>query len=47
MGTSGGFAAEPVSNLIGGVACFVTMLVTLIPELWQNPVGIDKKQNIS
>lgn len=47
MGTNGVFAAEPVSNLIGGVACFGTMLITLMPELRQNPVGIDKKQNIS
>lgn len=33
LGISGVFAAEPVSNLIGGVACFGTMLVTLLPEL--------------
>lgn len=33
LGTSGVFAAEPVSNLVGGLACFITMLVTLLPEL--------------
>lgn len=33
LGTNGILAAEPVSNLIGGVACFVTMLITLMPEL--------------
>lgn len=33
LGTNGVFAAEPVSNLIGGTACFVTMLITLLPEL--------------
>lgn len=33
MGTGGVFAAEPVSNLIGGVACFGTMLATILPEL--------------
>ena len=33
LGTNGIFAAEPVSNLVGGVACFVTMLVTMMPEL--------------
>lgn len=33
MGTTGVFAAEPVSNLIGGLACFLTMLITLLPEL--------------
>lgn len=32
-GTSGIFMAEPISNLIGGGACFITMLVTLWPEL--------------
>ncbi|MBR0163596.1 MAG: MATE family efflux transporter [Lachnospiraceae bacterium] len=29
MGTDGVFRAEPVSNIIGGTACFVTMLFTL------------------
>lgn len=33
LGTTGVFAAEPVSNLIGGLACFLTMLVTVLPEL--------------
>lgn len=33
LGTNGVFAAEPVSNLVGGVACFGTMLVTVLPEL--------------
>lgn len=33
LGTHGVFAAEPVSNLIGGVACFGTMLVLMLPEL--------------
>lgn len=33
MGTDGVFMAEPISNLIGGLACFVTMLVTILPEL--------------
>lgn len=32
-GTSGVFMAEPVSNLIGGGACFITMLLTVWPEL--------------
>ena len=30
---SGVFAAEPISNTIGGTACFVTMLCTVLPEL--------------
>ncbi|MBO5620531.1 MAG: MATE family efflux transporter [Butyrivibrio sp.] len=29
MGTDGVFAAEPISNVIGGTACFVTMLFTV------------------
>ena len=33
MGTDGVFIAEPVSNVIGGLACFITMTVTMIPEL--------------
>ena len=33
MGTNGVFMAEPVSNVIGGSLCFVTMLVTILPEL--------------
>ena len=32
-GTEGIFMAEPVSNLIGGGACFLTMLITVWPEL--------------
>lgn len=33
MGTNGVFMAEPVSNVIGGSSCFITMLVTILPEL--------------
>lgn len=33
MGTKGVFMAEPVSNIIGGSLCFVTMLCTVLPEL--------------
>lgn len=33
MGTDGVFAAEPISNLLGGVACYGTMLVTIWPEM--------------
>ncbi len=29
MGTDGVFAAEPISNVIGGLACFITMLLTV------------------
>lgn len=33
MGTEGVFLAEPVSNVIGGSLCFITMLCTVLPEL--------------
>jgi Na+-driven multidrug efflux pump len=33
LGTTGVFLAEPVSNVIGGTACFVTMLLTVWREL--------------
>ncbi len=33
MGTDGVFMAEPISNVIGGLACFITMLATVWPEL--------------
>lgn len=33
MGTRGVFLAEPVSNVVGGSFCFITMLSTILPEL--------------
>lgn len=33
MGTDGVFLAEPVSNVIGGSLCFITMMCTVLPEL--------------
>ncbi len=33
LGTDGVFLAEPVSNLIGGLACFITMYVTVYRKL--------------
>lgn len=33
LGVRGIFLAEPVSNFVGGMACFGTMLVTVWPEL--------------
>ena len=33
MGTDGVFMAEPIYNVIGGSLCFLTMLVTVLPEL--------------
>ena len=33
MGVNGVFMAEPISNVIGGLACFITMAATVLPEL--------------
>jgi putative MATE family efflux protein len=33
LGTTGVFLAEPISNLLGGGACFLTMMFTIWPEL--------------
>jgi Na+-driven multidrug efflux pump len=33
LGVSGVFWAEPISNVIGGTLCFVTMMLTVLPEL--------------
>ena len=41
FGVDGVFIAEPVSNFIGGVACFVTMLIMIMPELKR----LEQKQN--
>lgn len=35
LGVDGVFLAEPISNLLGGTACFVTMVCTLWPQLRQ------------
>ena len=37
LGTDGVFLAEPVSNFIGGTACFVTMMLTVWPALRRHP----------
>lgn len=33
LGVTGVFLAEPISNFIGGAACFITMCATVLPEL--------------
>ncbi len=33
MGTRGVFMAEPISNVIGGLACYITMMLIVFPEL--------------
>ena len=37
LGTSGVFLAEPVSNFIGGAACFITMMLTVYRKLGKEP----------
>ncbi len=37
LGTSGVFLAEPVSNFIGGAACFITMMLTVYRRLGKEP----------
>ncbi len=38
-GINGVFMAEPVSNVIGGAACFATMMMTVMPELRRMEAG--------
>ncbi len=33
LGANGVFAAEPISNFLGGSACFIAMLLMIMPEL--------------
>jgi Na+-driven multidrug efflux pump len=35
----GVFIAEPISNFVGGTACFTVMLLTVLPELRQMKKG--------
>jgi Na+-driven multidrug efflux pump len=36
LGVDGVFLAEPISNLIGGIACFACMMTTVWPQLKKN-----------
>ena len=36
LGVKGVFLAEPTSNFIGGLACFITMIVVVLPEINNN-----------
>ena len=42
MGTNGVFAAEPISNFIGGIACFGTMLFTI----WLKLTKLQKQEAV-
>lgn len=46
MGAYGVFASEPVSNVIGGVACYTTMLVVVWRELKQPDRPLPSPSNI-
>lgn len=37
LGVNGVFLAEPISNFVGGIACYTTMLLTLWPQLRKDP----------
>lgn len=37
LGVKGVFLAEPISNVIGGLACYITMRLTVYKKLSQNP----------
>lgn len=37
LGVNGVFLAEPISNFVGGGACFVTMMLTVWPQLKHDP----------
>ena len=43
LGVNGVFAAEPVSNLIGGLACFITMLLTAYRRLGREEKRAESK----
>lgn len=37
LGVNGVFLAEPISNFVGGGACFITMMLTVWPQLKHDP----------
>ena len=39
LGVTGVFLAEPISNIIGGLACYLTMYVTVYRRLGQRDEG--------
>ena len=39
LGVYGVFLAEPISNVIGGLACYVTMRLTVMPEQRRDPLS--------
>ncbi len=47
LGVNGVFTAEPVSNFIGGAACFITMMMTVYKKLPDTGESAEKKKNRS
>jgi len=47
LGVDGVFLAEPVSNFLGGVACFTTMMLTVWPMLKREEQKLREQQNVS
>ena len=47
LGTDGVFMAEPISNVVGGLACFITMLITVLPELKRMELSAGTASNCS
>lgn len=47
LGIDGVFMAEPISNVVGGLACFITMLITIMPELKRMEQKEDEKTSPS
>ncbi|WP_367339861.1 MATE family efflux transporter [Agathobaculum butyriciproducens] len=46
IGVNGVFAAEPISNLIGGLACYITMRCTVMRELeHRKACSADRRKN--
>lgn len=45
LGVNGVFLAEPISNFVGGGACFITMLLTIWVELKKGEQSIQKGKN--
>ena len=47
LGVYGVFLAEPVSNLIGGLACYITMLLAVYRPLGRLPDTINRKEEVA
>ena len=46
LGVDGVFLAEPISNLLGGVACFTTMILTVLPMLKREENALSSQKTL-